>query len=119
VILHRKIFHLRHLLTLVLVASVAFGLYRVWLVAREYTWPYGPYTSLFASGDVVVFVGADGAEGPNIPVGTRFRVLSDSIDSDYASPDRPVSLELLRDPNPKGEVVELKRKQLRLAWPAW
>ena len=116
---NRKIFHLRYLLTMVLVSAVALGLYRAWLVAREYTWPYGPYTSLFASGEVVVFAGADDADGRNIPVGTRFRVLSDSTDSDYASPDRPVSMELLSDPKPDGEIVVVKRRQLRLVSPGW
>ena len=78
-----------------------------------------PYTSLFASGDVVVFVGADDAAVPDIPFGTRFRVLSDSTDSDYASPDRPVSTELLSDQNPDGEIVVAKRRRLRLAAPGF
>jgi hypothetical protein len=115
--LHRKTFRLRRLLAFVLAAAVALGLYRLWLAAREYTWPYGPYTSLLAAGDVVVFVGGDGAARPEIPVGTRFRVLSDSTDSDYASSDRPVSIELLGDRGHDEEIVVAKRRQLRLAAP--
>jgi hypothetical protein len=116
---HRKTFHLRHLLTLVLVAAVALALYRVWLLTREYTSSYGPYTSLLTSGDIVVFVGADDADGPNIPAGTRFRVLSDATDSDSVSPGRPISMELLSDSKPDGEIVVAKRRQLRLAAPGW
>jgi hypothetical protein len=115
--LHRKTFRLRHLMALVLAAAVSFGLLRLWLVAREYTLSYGPYTSLLTSGDIVVFVGADGADGPNVPAGTQFRVLSDATDSDSVSPDRPISMELLSDLKPGGEIVVAKRRQLRLAMP--
>jgi hypothetical protein len=108
----------RDLLTLVLVAAVVFAAYRVWLFAREYTLAYGAYTSLLASGDVVVFVGAEGHDSPALPTGVKLRVMSDATDSDSVSPNRPISLEPLSDPGVSGEIVVAKRKQLRLVRPA-
>jgi hypothetical protein len=117
--LRGRTFRVRNLIILVLAAALVLTIYRSWLFMREYTNSNGPYTSLLAPGDVVILVDAEGLHDLGFHVGARLRVVCDPTDSDSVYAGRVISLEELAGRADSKRILVAKRRQLRLASPAW